>query len=1714
MRGGVAGADDVSSDASAAQPFVNRREIVARRMLSIVVERSSRRQRTTAPAPSRPESAEGRAGHDAHDAPRQCPGVAPVPVGVPPEPPLPPARVRDLVDVAAVRTVVRISDLDDPRWGPELAASFVLTPDADLCLRTLLRDVRAGRGRGYFVEGAFGAGKSHLLAVLLGLLRGSLTPADLGAPPVGEGLAGGNAGLCTEGMPSRPLLAVPVSLVDYAASEGLEQAVLRSAARALGNPEIGSGGRRATFEALAARIAADGYGGLVLGLDELSEFLRSKRDGRALAEDVRFLQFLGEWAESAPAWVLCGVQEAVEQTGELPAAMFSKIRDRYPVRFRLGGDHVKELISRRLVQRRAGAEPALIQLYDRLRQTFGTLPFGVEDFVRLYPVHPATVDLLDDLRALFSAHRGVVDFITARLAGDPARRIVPFLDQPADRLLCPDVIVAHFRDRIRDRPETAPLASVALPFFEREYARLFPDESTARLALSLGRVLIAGALCPTPRTFSARELADALLYRLTDLDPRLNLAYVSETLERMAALGAYVGRAEGAGQAPGQAKRPAGHPGRETRYFCDLQADIALVTRRRLEYWRGTLLPDDERAWAVLLPWCDHVTVPLARMKREAQAVWDVSWRHTLRRVAVRLQRVSALPPEEARELARLLEISETDAVLLVAEGLPAESGRAAAHWRSVLAPAIRALQPKAPILLWAPRPPSAAEHGLLLDAVARALLEAEVAAERSAAAGRIALHLQSTTQELRQRIAALYRDLYVEGVMLDVDGRGTDLRPLATAPFAALLETVCDLPLGRRFPLHPDLLARPEWLTPAAVERAVAVITGAGERAGGAVDAEARAVLDQFLVPLGLCRRSAHGYRLSVDACPGSPAGDLLALVGDAPVTAPAGLDALYGRQRKGDIGLERRTFSLVWYSLVRAGALTAVHGIRRLPPTQVHYAERSEVDALASGGLVDDALQPGLQALSFLPPRLRASPLTYASQREAWDAVLPWQRAWLAALPELNSELAAVRDFPSLRPILTPALTGVLERLEEMLHAVFPSLTPREGLGRLCAAVIARPGARQTLEQAAALREFLEHRLSPYLHMVGYVAADDFRPPEALASDVSALRALMQDGAVVLGEGFARLQGMFRELRAAYAVAYVAAHATAVGPAAAAAHEQVRSSPGYRLASLLADIPGMPGCPGEPPLQEALAAALGACCAVEPAALHDRLHRLPTCRCGFRLDQAPAVSTADALHQRAVAAASVYLRALRLPQHADHLRAYAAGLSAVGRQEAASALIGLLAPPAGGAVVLEDAWRIIAGGGAEDLRAALAGRAPVVERDGEALLAGLCGAAALPDQVVRVVREWLGELAPGALVRITRASPGRPEPGAERGPAPDDRMGAHVDDWRRQAIEAAHGRDDLALGGDPSHVAAGDPRGQAAWATLRGVRRVMRGLTALQAIAHTPEPTVAAWESWWLGPAGQVARELAELDDAAALSGCRGDLPLRRWQAEFMAADTAAQGPFATTLAALPPEQRGALTAAVAQTRDLARSAPGDLYLWCLDAWRCDLMPLVLDVLSHGGVALRVVHRGVGWAAAPTTTAPQFDALRSVNYQGELLHWEHGLAEAMASDSRNVLTEISWRGGAGDGCICKWGFVDAKVHSCTQDYGSFCAELRAQCGRQLLPAFLALRPGDRVVLCADHGFRQISERLASDSPAFRYRHGGESIEEVFAPWCVVEIV
>ncbi len=160
-------------------------------------------------------------------------------------------------------------------------------------------------------------------------------------------------------------------------------------------------------------------------------------------------------------------------------------------------------------------------------------------------MHPATLDLLGEVRDSLSQPRGVADFVVKQLAGDPTRGIEPFLDRPWGDFITPDVIVDHFYDLLVPQPEFQDIAAQVLPYHEVAIERLFDKPPRRALAPRFLRLLILCRLAPARDSLPPPQAAAWLVLAVARTHPEQHVEIRRQILETLATHGRYVMSAGG-----------------------------------------------------------------------------------------------------------------------------------------------------------------------------------------------------------------------------------------------------------------------------------------------------------------------------------------------------------------------------------------------------------------------------------------------------------------------------------------------------------------------------------------------------------------------------------------------------------------------------------------------------------------------------------------------------------------------------------------------------------------------------------------------------------------------------------------------------------------------------------------------------------------------------------------------------------------------------------------------------------------------------------------------------------------------------------------------------------------------------------------------------------------------------------------------------------------
>ncbi|MBD3316882.1 MAG: hypothetical protein GF344_13930 [Chitinivibrionales bacterium] len=1329
-------------------------------------------------------------------------------------------KIGDLIEVPPVETVIR---LDEARSdAPRVTSTFALTSDVSAHLHVISRALALPTGKGYFLQGDFGSGKSHFLAAVSAWLAGMGTPSSTSHTPKGL------AELAASG---KRFVVATVSLVNYRSSTSLERILAEAMEQALRDhgieavlspltmfrsrfeeiiserdlaqsfekatdgksmdlaawfsrapgeayasctrflkregvalPESLVDDRQTVFERAVTLAKECGLDGVVLMIDELSEFFRSKPDASQLNEDARTLQLVGELANRHPLWIVAAVQESIERTGDIASATFRKIKDRFPVKFMLSRLHIRELIAMRLVKKKPGADEHIYHIYDDYRKNFSSFTCEWNEYRDIYPIHPSTLALLEGLGPLFSQHRGIVDFVHARLAGDPSRHIEGALGRPAAELVAPDRIYEHFEPRLFEFSSFNIYPRHVVPHLDEVIDATIDEPEDRVLAKRLVRMLVLYAIHPTATTPNARDLAELSGCMLFSPDSDAAALFVAGGL-----LDPLVD------QSPYLTKDMTDTDPLHAVYRVSTEEDSGKVLRARIRKTMEEIKPTDSR----------RVLIPLREL--EASAAWPGSaffdepsdrtftWRLTTRRASIGF--VSGDSDNSmTNSINTLVREAHGDCGVLVCFGPPPRVPSHTAVWR-----------------IGVPGP----NQELLSEYLAVRMVRDSLSSSNPAEAPLIPL-ADDAIRRLKPSAHEAVLDTVYAGFFTD---KNMTVEPavLKMQRFDRLVEIAGTFLLEKRFPnfaqIAPKLLPpspriyenlHEGFVVPGAVKLGDA-------RSRGITDA-----LDSIASPLGLVEVRSGTYRLS----PNPESHRFLAYLFEllSPV-GPTPLHELIRALRTGPYGVPEDMTCFTLAALAHSGLLSLTSGKRALPIEFIRPQTVVRADAVAPGELLSQADREFLIAeCPFLAPPAGFGAFGLRLQRDVWQTVQKRKRQLENLIPEIEARIRAAGDFSAFDTFDFDSVRGLLRILTELVDEIKISYGAREGLERFLAAWRRLGLSAEDLQRVSRLNRFLSRHAEQFVFISHYLRSRSVENAQACNQEVAeeyhrTMEYLADPRVGVVHDEGAGLSTAFDRFREIYARYYEGEHRRYHKEFEAPTltkHEQRGVEKLRKLSSIR--------CLDRPPsLEKLLALVDGGNSRACRRKVPEELLRSPVCACGFIVGDRPdhpSIENPGASIEKCLRG---YFAILSAPTVLEGLAARAYALrdtgpdAAKGLKRLADYLTG--EEPAS----LNRLMDMLDNQSIEELDRALSNTTVVEDRSLPTLTSRLSGRRLPPSKVRAELESWLGRAPEDAVLSIGGAPGVREEPRIDDTGwwgllHPDLRGTAAIDEWRpRPDIEQA---------------------------------------------------------------------------------------------------------------------------------------------------------------------------------------------------------------------------------------------------------------------------------------------------------------------------------
>ncbi len=1093
--------------------------------------------------------------------------------------------------------------------------------------------------------------------------------------------------------------------------------------------------RKDTFQRVYGELEAAGFSGLMLLIDELSEFLRSKPTTRAQNEDARTLQFLGELSQKRPLWIVAAVQESVESTGDYDGTTIRKIKDRFPIKLALSTVHIRALVSERLVRKKAGAEEVILRIYEDYRRQFSTFDSSFDEFRQLYPVHPATIALLDGLGGLFSQHRGIVDFVCSRIAGDPRRGIPSILERPQRELLGPDSIFEHFSARLAEFSTYNIYPRHIVPHLDREIDRVISDGADRHLARRIVRMLVLYSIHPTAKAPTAARLAELASCSLDA--PELSARFVAEALlDPLAASSRFLRKVQNAETNPALSV-----------YEITREEDSLKVLEARIGRVSEEISKRDSRLLGEpLLQLPESDSWPGAAVGREGTAR-EIDWNLSRRRALVRFLHPQQAPPTD---LTSELRSRQCDFALLLTLG-------GAASPDGIQPPEVP--PPYEHAAIWRiPLPGPGNALDTLKEYLAVRLLQQELSPDNPADAPLIPLVAERTAR-LKPAAAQAALEAFYAGSFTD-PGIRVDAAVRQLRRFDSLLEAAGQTVLAARYPRFPEVAPRRYTPSPRIYQQLLESFVIPGILALSQAR-QLGAAVDGLAVPLGLVEMKRSSYVFSPDIA-GHPL--LVFFFELLHPSQTAALPEVLEKLMRGAFGLPKDTALFLIASLAAGGLVTVRRGGRAVALEFLNLQNLERAEEIALGELIGERDRATLiEECGFLSSTDEFGSFGLRQQRDAWKEVVSFRGSAEQLSTDALARLAQRREYSSFRGFPFTALEEKLNALNKLAAEIRVSYPAKEGLEKFLAAWRACGLSAGDVQLLKGLDRFLRREAEKFVFVHHYLRHEAVEKAGSLDSspggELEALRRrileLMADPleGVIPDEG-AELDNLFSAFRERYIPLYAGLHQgyyealrpPALAKNAARALETLRR---------LAGIEALDRPPGLDRFLLSLSSPRMGQCGRQ---VREELMRAPVCGCGFLPGQTASAAQVKDPQAEIDRFLQEYLGILKSPAVLEALGSHAFAIQDL-KAKVASQLNDLATALGSGSLSASVLVGALDPGVAAELAEALKGSVTLRRLELQPLVRRLAGRRLPAEKILELVAEWLGKSKGGELIAVEGA-------------------------------------------------------------------------------------------------------------------------------------------------------------------------------------------------------------------------------------------------------------------------------------------------------------------------------------------------------------------
>jgi hypothetical protein len=307
----------------------------------------------------------------------------------------------DLIQFEPIESVVELRHADEASAARQLVQTYVISEEmADKLVNLVVPQLQFDQptdNRGLLVVGNYGTGKSHLMSVISALAENADLVTHLSDKRVASAAVkvGGRFKVVrTE------IGATTMSLRDILVAELEEHLASMGVSYSFPAADKVSNNKRALEEMMTAFHREYPDHGLLLVVDELLDYLRSRKDQEIIL-DLNFLREIGEVCKDLRFRFIAGVQEAIFDSPRFSfvADSVRRVKDRFE-QILIARKDVKFVVAERLLKKTVDQQVKIREYLTPFAKFYGHMNERMDEFVRLFPVHPDYIDTFERVTAV------------------------------------------------------------------------------------------------------------------------------------------------------------------------------------------------------------------------------------------------------------------------------------------------------------------------------------------------------------------------------------------------------------------------------------------------------------------------------------------------------------------------------------------------------------------------------------------------------------------------------------------------------------------------------------------------------------------------------------------------------------------------------------------------------------------------------------------------------------------------------------------------------------------------------------------------------------------------------------------------------------------------------------------------------------------------------------------------------------------------------------------------------------------------------------------------------------------------------------------------------------------------------------------------------------------------------------------------------------------